>query len=78
MHRLTDALGAMMGTARRLVRRRSPEPDTGSADVPRDYNVERETDRVGAMSAEDRAWETASRERNRAAEAGEQSPPERD
>ncbi|HYH12891.1 MAG TPA: hypothetical protein VD789_11095 [Thermomicrobiales bacterium] len=48
------------------MRARSSGATGGSAgDASRDYRGERETDRLGGMSAEDREWEAASLERNR-------------
>jgi hypothetical protein len=78
MQRLSDAIGSIVGSARRLIRR--PSADTGAdpAAGPRNYQGEREADRLGGMSAEDRAWETASRERSQEAEAQQHSSPERD
>ena len=78
MQRLSNAIDAITGSARRLVRRRPADTAAGAPDAPRDYKDERETDRRGAMSAEDRAWETASRERSREADARKESPPEQD
>lgn len=41
----------------------------------RDYQGERETDRLGGMSAEDREWEAASLERNRQTQEAREKPP---
>jgi LPXTG-motif cell wall-anchored protein len=41
----------------------------------RDFTQEREADRVGHMTAEDRTWEAASIGRNRAAGERDQTPP---
>jgi hypothetical protein len=59
-----------------LVMRRRNAGLTGSSvsDPTRNYTGERETDRLGGMSDEDRAWETASLERNRQREARERPP----
>jgi hypothetical protein len=46
------------------------EADTSA----RDYSEERESSRLDHMSAEDRAWETASRERSRNAQQEGQPP----
>lgn len=52
----------------------TPDPET---DPSRNYTDERETDRVGGMSAEDREWEAASIQRNRDAEERDTAPPPR-
>jgi hypothetical protein len=56
-------------------RRNAGAPDTSANTPTPNYREERETGRLGGMSAEDRAWETASLERNRKRE--EQEPPPR-
>ena len=59
-----------------VMRRRSGGMTVSGVDDPtRNYQGERETNRLGGMSDEDRAWETASLERNRQRE--EQEPPPR-
>ena len=77
MHRVSGVVRSVVGRARSIVRRPgAPDPDT--SDTSRNYEDEREATRLGGMSDEDRAWETASRERNAAAEARDASSPERD
>lgn len=46
------------------------------AQPPRDFGQERETDRVGHLSEEDRSWEAASLKRNQEARARNQAPPD--
>ena len=77
MQRLRDAVGSVVGQARRLIGRSgAPAADTG--DAARNYDDEREATRLGGMSEEDRAWETASQKRSEAADTGDAPPPERD
>lgn len=54
----------------------SPGRDARSAGagLPRDFPREREDARVAQMSEEDRAWETASSERNRERQAQDRTP----
>lgn len=77
MHRLSEVVRSVVGKARGIVHR-TGAPAADTSDAPRNYKDEREATRLGGMSEEDRAWETASRERNAAAEAQDASPPERD
>ncbi len=74
MHRLSEVVGSVVGKVRSIVRRTgAPAADTN--DASRNYEAERETDRLGGMSQEDREWEAASLERNRQAQEREQMPP---
>lgn len=60
-------------------RSRNTSPSGGGADeATRDYQGEREADRLGGMSAEDREWEAASVERNRQNQASREKPPTSD
>ncbi len=77
MHRLSEVVRSVVGKAR-SIGRRTAAPAADTSDASRNYEDERETSRLGGMSEEDRAWETASRERNTGAEARDASPPERD
>ena len=77
MQRLSEVVRSVVGKVRSIVQRTgAPADDT--SDAPRNYTDEREATRLGGMSDEDRAWETASQERNEAADAGDASPPKRD
>jgi hypothetical protein len=49
---------------RLLAKLRRPVPSAPAPAAP-DYVADRETDRVGHLSAEDRAWEAASQQRSR-------------
>jgi hypothetical protein len=73
---------AIMSLLRRLTsgrgsdaRRTAGRETTGTKAPPRDFTVERETSRVGNLSAEDQAWEAASRKRNRDTQERVQTPP---
>ena len=58
-----------------LMRGRNAGVSGGAVDDPsRNYRGERETDRLGGMSDEDRAWESASLERNRQRDELKQPP----
>lgn len=64
----------MMRTRRTANRTRQDallESDTG----PRDYEQERETNRMSNMSESDQAWQAASLQRNRDNQARDQPPP---
>lgn len=49
--------------------------DVDNSGPARDYTEERETNRVGGMSDEDREWEAGSQRKNREAQERDQSPP---
>jgi hypothetical protein len=51
----------------------SPKTPPPTAATAADYASDRETDRVGHLSPEDRAWETASRRRSDDNEAAHKS-----
>ncbi len=52
------------------------DQDRAAMSTPRDYQAERETARHAGMSAEDQAWEAASRQREAASHAGDASSPD--
>jgi len=54
----------------------STDQDQAEMSTPRDYQGERETARHAGMSAEDRAWETASRQREAASHPGGDNSPD--
>jgi membrane protein implicated in regulation of membrane protease activity len=59
---------AVIGIASLILRRaRRVEPNGGALTptADRDYTVERETSRIGGMSAEDQAWQASSLEKDR-------------
>jgi hypothetical protein len=56
--------------------RRSPTTLVDADATTHDYRADRETGRLAGMSDEDRAWESASLERNRVTEEGrDRNPP---
>lgn len=56
-----------------LLRRSKPQPTLEDASPDRDFGADRETSRMGNLSAEDQAWQAASQAKDRASR--EQTPP---
>lgn len=59
------------------LRRRRSDDHPAAAPAPRDYVQEREDHRHAQLSEEDQAWGKASRARDRARRAADESPPGR-
>jgi hypothetical protein len=72
---ITSLIGRLMSKMRSGSARTGTQETTAAGSPPRDFTLERETGRVGNLSAEDQAWEAASRKRNREAQARGQTPP---
>jgi hypothetical protein len=66
------------GWIARLTNRTSTSPTSDATPPTRDFDQERETNRAGQMSADDRAWETESKQRETTNQAAKQTPPRTD